>query len=107
MQRFAKAAEQYPNDRVVRNQTGRVLFLQRRYEEAIAEFQHVISIDAEDPYALQTVGYGVANWHLVEGDRARAREILEEIAHHRVWPGFGRIAAEVELTRFADEGASE
>ena len=29
------ASDKYPRDRVVRNQLGRILFLQRRYEEAI------------------------------------------------------------------------
>lgn len=48
LERFAAAAAQYPNDRVVRNETGRVLFLQRRFAEAVAEFEHVLSIDAED-----------------------------------------------------------
>ena len=42
------AAKQYPRDRVVRNDIGRVLFLQRRYEEAVAELQHVLDIDPED-----------------------------------------------------------
>ncbi|HXB57441.1 MAG TPA: tetratricopeptide repeat protein [Vicinamibacteria bacterium] len=42
------AGAQYPRDRVVRNQSGRVLFLKRRYGEAIAEFQKVLAIDPED-----------------------------------------------------------
>jgi uncharacterized protein (UPF0147 family) len=45
------------------------------------------------------VGYGVANWHIVQGDTARAMEILDEIAVDPMWPGFGRIAAEAELLR--------
>ena len=56
----------------------------------------------EDPsYRLETVGFGMANWYLAEGDTARAVEILEEIAVHPWWPGFGRIAAEAELVRLA------
>ncbi len=43
-----RAAEQYPRDRVVRNTIGRVLFLQRRFEEAIAEFERVLEVDPED-----------------------------------------------------------
>jgi tetratricopeptide (TPR) repeat protein len=42
------AAEQYPRDRVVRNQTGRVLFLKRQFQPAIDEFKAVLSIDPED-----------------------------------------------------------
>jgi Flp pilus assembly protein TadD len=45
---LAAAAEQYPRDRVVRNQLGHVLFLQRRFEPAIAEFERVLQIDPED-----------------------------------------------------------
>ncbi len=42
------AAAQYPRDRVVVNQIGRILFLKRRYQEAITEFQKVLAIDPED-----------------------------------------------------------
>lgn len=45
LRRVAKA---YPRDRVVRNEIGRILFLQRRYREAIAELQEVLKIDPED-----------------------------------------------------------
>jgi tetratricopeptide (TPR) repeat protein len=42
------AARQYPRDRVVLNQIGRVHFLQRRFDDAIASFQQVLSVDPED-----------------------------------------------------------
>jgi tetratricopeptide (TPR) repeat protein len=42
------AAARYPRDRVVLNQMGRVLFLQRRYKDAIVELQKVLAIDPED-----------------------------------------------------------
>lgn len=45
---FALAAERYPNDRVNRNQMGRMLFLQRKYKEAVAEYDRTLSIDPED-----------------------------------------------------------
>jgi tetratricopeptide (TPR) repeat protein len=48
---FEIAAAQYPRDRVVLNQKGRVLFLQRRYQDAIATLQRVLAIDAEDVQA--------------------------------------------------------
>jgi cytochrome c-type biogenesis protein CcmH/NrfG len=40
--------KQYPRDRVVRDDLGRILFLQRRYPDAIAEFQSTLAIDPED-----------------------------------------------------------
>ncbi|HEV2134782.1 MAG TPA: tetratricopeptide repeat protein [Terracidiphilus sp.] len=39
---------QYPKDRVVRNDLGRVLFLQRKYAEARDQFLQAIAIDPED-----------------------------------------------------------
>jgi len=40
--------EQFPRDRVVRNEMGRVLFLQKRYADAVKEFEQTLSIDPED-----------------------------------------------------------
>jgi tetratricopeptide (TPR) repeat protein len=45
-QRAAAAA--YPRDRVVLNEIGRLLFLQRQYDEAIAALQEVLKVDPED-----------------------------------------------------------
>ncbi|MGQ0733162.1 MAG: tetratricopeptide repeat protein [Acidobacteriota bacterium] len=45
---FERARAQYPRDRVVRNQLGRVLFLQRRFAEAIVEFHAALAVDPED-----------------------------------------------------------
>ena len=42
------APSQYPRDRVVLNQIGRVLFLKRQYKDAVAELQQVLAIDPED-----------------------------------------------------------
>jgi len=42
------AAGQYPRDRVVLDQIGRIQFLQRRFEEAIATFNLVLLVDPED-----------------------------------------------------------
>lgn len=48
---------------------------------------------------LQTIGYGVGNWYLVEGDTARAHALFQEIVEGEEWPAFGFIAAETELAR--------
>ena len=42
------ARAQYPRDRVVLNQIGRIHFLERRYDEAVAAFEAVLRIDPED-----------------------------------------------------------
>ena len=51
------------------------------------------------PYRRETVGFGVANWWVVQGDTAAAVSLLEELVQDPWWPGFGRISAEVELYR--------
>jgi Tfp pilus assembly protein PilF len=48
LESLTAAAARYPRDRVVLNQLGRVLFLQRKYREAIALFDRVLAIDPED-----------------------------------------------------------
>jgi tetratricopeptide (TPR) repeat protein len=48
LQHLRVAAAQYPRDRVVLNQEGRILFLQRKYDAAIAAFRRVLEIDPED-----------------------------------------------------------
>jgi tetratricopeptide (TPR) repeat protein len=47
-QQFELAAERYPDDRVNRNQMGRMLFLQRKYKDAVAEYDRTLSVDPED-----------------------------------------------------------
>ena len=42
------AATQFPRDRTVRNEIGRLLFLQRRYAQSIEEFRKTVAIDPED-----------------------------------------------------------
>ncbi len=49
-----QAAEQYPRDRVVRNQIARVLFLSREYDRVIPEIEQVLAIDPEDLMAHYT-----------------------------------------------------
>jgi tetratricopeptide (TPR) repeat protein len=43
--------DQYPRDRVALNQTGRILFLQRRYKEAIHALEQALAVDSEDVQA--------------------------------------------------------
>jgi len=64
-----RAAGQYPRDRVVRNQIGRILFLQRRHEEAIAEFEATLRIDPEDV----TAHYNLMLCHRALGNTAAER----------------------------------
>ena len=42
------AASQFPRDTRVRNKLGRIHFLKRNYETALAEFQKTLTVDPED-----------------------------------------------------------
>ncbi len=45
---YAKAHDFFPGDRVVSNDMGHILFLQRKYAKAVKQFQYTLSIDPED-----------------------------------------------------------
>jgi tetratricopeptide (TPR) repeat protein len=67
------AASLYPRDRVVRNTLGRVLFLQRRFADAVVEFKKVLEIDAEDlqaHYNLMLSYQGLGQADLADRERA-------------------------------------
>ena len=63
------------------------------------------SLSAGGELPFVTGAYGVANWHLMEGDTARARALFERIVGGDQWPAFGFIAAEVDLARMRSETA--
>jgi tetratricopeptide (TPR) repeat protein len=48
---------------------------------------------------IATVGYGIANWYLYNGDKPKATELFQRITSGKYWPAFGFIAAETELAR--------
>jgi tetratricopeptide (TPR) repeat protein len=59
----------------------------------------VLNLNTADDVQIATQGYGVGNWYLVNGDRAKAREVFERVVAGRAWPAFGFIAAEADLKR--------
>jgi Tfp pilus assembly protein PilF len=67
------AASQYPRDRVVLNTLGRLLFLQRRFAEAVVEFKKVLAIDPEDlqaHYNLMLCYQGLGEHEHADRERA-------------------------------------
>ncbi|HSE40945.1 MAG TPA: tetratricopeptide repeat protein [Acidobacteriota bacterium] len=54
---------------------------------------------AEDDLANATIGYGIANWYLYNGDSRKAYQMFEDITKGKMWPAFGYLAAEAELAR--------
>ncbi|HMC75646.1 MAG TPA: tetratricopeptide repeat protein [Vicinamibacterales bacterium] len=81
------ASAKYPRDRVVLNQLGRVLFLQRQFPEAVTAFKQVLTIDPEDlqahynlMLAYQGMGDGTAAAReKVLYERFKADESAQEI----------------------------
>ena len=71
------------------------------YAKGLKTADELLNLAPDAPYRLETVGYGVATRLLVAGDTARAMEVFRQIVADPWWPGFGRIAAEADLGRFA------
>ena len=69
-QRLLMVAEQYPKDRVVRNDLGRTYFLARNYPEAIKQLKLAIAVDPEDLQA----NYNLMLAYKGMGDTAKAAE---------------------------------
>src|ERR1041385_4793897 len=57
-----------PRDRVVRNELGRIYFLQKKYSDAVKEFEVTLSIDPEDLQAH----YNLMLCYNGLGDQAKA-----------------------------------
>jgi tetratricopeptide (TPR) repeat protein len=65
---------QYPRDRVALNDLGRILFLQRKYSEAVTTLQLVLAIDPEDlqaHYNLMLCYNGLGNEKLAKEHQLR------------------------------------
>jgi cytochrome c-type biogenesis protein CcmH/NrfG len=68
IEHLTRVLEQYPKDRVVLNEAGRVRFLQRQYAEALGYLERVLEIDPEDLMAHYNL---MLSWNgLGEVDRA-------------------------------------
>ncbi len=68
------------------------------YKSALSP-EALMDIDAADDLKLSTIGYGVGNWYLCNGQTEKAQEIFEKIIATKYWSAFGYIAAESELAR--------
>jgi tetratricopeptide (TPR) repeat protein len=61
--------------------------------------ESVLNLNTADDVQIATQGYGVGNWYLVNGDRAKAKDIFDRVLHGRAWTAFGFIAAEADTKR--------
>ncbi len=82
------------------------LKLLRFYQGALPESQILppkpaTPNDIEGELQFNTVSYGVGNWHLYNGDPARARQLFEPVVTGYAWNSWGFIGSEVELAKSA------
>ncbi len=57
------------------------------------------SAEADVPLANATVGYGIGNWHFINGREEEAVAMWQRVLEGDAWAAFGYIAAEAELAR--------
>jgi hypothetical protein len=50
-----------------------------------------------------TVAYGVAVYHILEGNQEKAVSLLQQIVDEPYWARFGHVAAEADLIRLKQE----
>ena len=55
------------------------------------------TMQATNRLSSATIGYGLGNWYLYNGQRAEAEKIFKQVTAGNQWSSFGYIAAETEL----------
>jgi|CXWL01.1.fsa_nt_gi tetratricopeptide (TPR) repeat protein len=55
--------------------------------------------DKAETLGNASLGYGIGNWYLYNGDRDKAMDVFRKITAGNQWASFGYIAAEAELKR--------
>jgi len=55
--------------------------------------------DVEGELSFDTINYQIGNWHLYNGDKAKAKEYFERVAKGNVWVTWGFVGSEIELAR--------
>ncbi len=97
LEHLAVAREQYPRDRVVLGQIGRLQFLDRQYEAAIATYEAVLRIDPEDVaahYNLMLAQQGAGNREEAARERALYERFKADEAAQAITGDFRRASPE-------------
>jgi tetratricopeptide (TPR) repeat protein len=88
---------QYPRDRVALNDLGRILFLQRKYAEAVQVLQSVLEIDPEDleaHYNLMLCYNGLGNRQLAKEHEQRYLRFKADEASQTITGPYRRLHPE-------------
>jgi tetratricopeptide (TPR) repeat protein len=72
------------------------------YKGELTADQLLSEMGADDGIADATLGYGVGNWYLYNGDPKQAIEVYRTVLNVPQWPAFGYIAAEADMKGMAD-----
>lgn len=85
-----------PEMKVEQNKSyfDRLLFYKGLKKEA-----DVVNPEKMNPLEFATIGYGIGNWYLYNGNAAKAKEYFQKVVASKQWPAFGFIAAETDLAR--------
>ena len=67
--------------------------------KGLEKLESLLDTTNADDLTIATQGYGVGNYYLVTGDRAKAKEIFDRVLAGKQWAAFGFIAAEVDRAR--------
>ncbi len=97
LEHLAVAREQYPRDRVVLGQIGRLQFLDRQYEAAVDTYQAVLAIDPEDVaahYNLMLAHQGAGNREEAMRERALYERFKADEAAQAITGDFRRASPE-------------
>lgn len=80
------------------------------YHQLLLVFKGIFKADMlleelrdSDSHESATLGYGLGNWHFINGRKDRAEELFHEVYEGGYWPAFGYIAAETDLKRLFEE----
>ena len=97
LEHLAVAREQYPRDRVVLGQIGRLQFLDRQFEAAIDTYEAVLRIDPEDVaahYNLMLAHQGAGNREEAARERALYERFKADEAAQAITGDFRRASPE-------------
>ena len=67
--------------------------------EALPAEPPASNTDQEVELPFDTVGYGIANWYLYNGDKKNAQELFKRVLKGHVWVTWGFIGSELEVQK--------
>jgi tetratricopeptide (TPR) repeat protein len=94
LEHLRTASSKYPRDRVVLNQLGRVLFLQRQYGPAVEALKRVLGVDPEDlqaHYNLMLAYRGLGQTELAAREEALYRRFKADEASQAITGPFRQL----------------